>query len=1023
MNGRKRSSGLSIGAAINFCVFPGIYGVNGLSQSWISIAAAFCIRNSPYLLTANFLAHLFHASRGFGAIVNRLHRNLDSCADGSTLIERLGAITMFLAIPSRRFFFASLILVMSVTTGCATAQVTPTINWSTPAGIQYGTALSSTQLDATATYNGTSVPGTFAYTPAAGTVLNAGTQNLSVVFTPSNPSAYNSANGSTTLVVKQATPWITWSAPASIAAGTTLSSTQLNATSVAGTIIYDPPAGTAEWTPGNLTLTATLIPTDTTNYTWSTRAVTVAVTPATTYSWTNVAIEGGGYVDGLYFHPGVNGLQFAKTDVGGVYKWSPGATQWTPLMDWVNRTDSTFHTKDYMSVNSLAFNPYDGNGSHLYLAAGVSTDGNGFFLNSQDGGSTFTVSPLPFAVGGNDSGRGAGERLAVDPNLTNTIYFGTKSAGLWSSGSQGLATSSSTTWVQNTNFPALCYTTTSSCTTNGQGLPFVVPVRASGPYASQTPVIFVGAAEETTGGSFTYNLYETTNGGSTWSGVNGGSACPTTVGGKNMLATRGRLGPGNELYVTYNNALVPGGGATAGMICAYQFTNAGAITSVTNITPTLPSGFTGGFGDVEPDPELPGTLVASTANGNNGSYATDLIFRTTNDGASWVSMTNDTHPTGLWSDGSTTNPNGNWINLAIDPFNSNHAIYATGKSIFETTDLTNTNTSSPVDWTHHMTMEEETVVESLVAPPSGNVLLYSGTADWGGFEHTSLTTPPSSGIHYIMQWTTGMDFAESVPSTVVRVGGTEFYVPYSGGYGGYTTDGGNTWTWFYGNPYSSGTGIYSGSIAISPNAAHLVWAPYDIPPLYSSDNGAHWTASSGLPSTPTNLQVVSDRVSTSNFYISYTNWGTGSIYVSTNDGVSFTAIPGTAGLPTGSLFASFAAAGDIWLAAPFGGLWRNNGSVTNITMTKVSGFSAAYLVTFGAPKPGSGQNDTVYVYGNMNGSDGVYRSTDGGTTWIEIDDQQHRFGYLDAIAADRRTFGTIYLGTGSRGVVVGTSTN
>ncbi len=51
----------------------------------------------------------------------------------------------------------------------ASAAVTPTITWSNPAGIPYGWPLSATQLNATA-----SVPGTFVYTPAAGTVLNAG---------------------------------------------------------------------------------------------------------------------------------------------------------------------------------------------------------------------------------------------------------------------------------------------------------------------------------------------------------------------------------------------------------------------------------------------------------------------------------------------------------------------------------------------------------------------------------------------------------------------------------------------------------------------------------------------------------------------------------------------------------------------------------------------------------------------------------------------------------------------------------
>src|SRR5260370_969630 len=63
-------------------------------------------------------------------------------------------------------------------------HVTPVITWVTPAAITYGTALSGTQLDATASYNGAAVPGTFVYTPASGAVLGGGSQRLSVVFTP-----------------------------------------------------------------------------------------------------------------------------------------------------------------------------------------------------------------------------------------------------------------------------------------------------------------------------------------------------------------------------------------------------------------------------------------------------------------------------------------------------------------------------------------------------------------------------------------------------------------------------------------------------------------------------------------------------------------------------------------------------------------------------------------------------------------------------------------------------------------------
>ena len=75
----------------------------------------------------------------------------------------------------------------------------PTITWHNPAAIIYGTPLSGTQLDATA-----SVTGTFVYTPGAGTILNAGNQPLSVNFTPTDTSNYDSAPANVTLVVNKA---------------------------------------------------------------------------------------------------------------------------------------------------------------------------------------------------------------------------------------------------------------------------------------------------------------------------------------------------------------------------------------------------------------------------------------------------------------------------------------------------------------------------------------------------------------------------------------------------------------------------------------------------------------------------------------------------------------------------------------------------------------------------------------------------------------------------------------------------
>ena len=120
-------------------------------------------------------------------------------------------------------------------------QVTPSLTWATPAPIVYGTALSVTQLNATA-----SVPGMLTYTPAAGTVLGAGTgQELSVSFTPTDSVDFTGATDSVMITVTKAKPTITWANPAAITFGTPLSVTQLDATaSVPGMFTYTPAAGT-----------------------------------------------------------------------------------------------------------------------------------------------------------------------------------------------------------------------------------------------------------------------------------------------------------------------------------------------------------------------------------------------------------------------------------------------------------------------------------------------------------------------------------------------------------------------------------------------------------------------------------------------------------------------------------------------------------------------------------------------------------------------------------------------------------
>jgi len=119
------------------------------------------------------------------------------------------------------------------------------VTWATPAPITYGTPLGNSQLNATA-----NVAGTFSYSPAAGTVLAAGMQTLTVTFTPTS-SAYSPTRASVQIEVQQATPYIIW-LPLPILQGTPLGPFQLDAVAfepgkiiqlLPGKFVYTPPAG------------------------------------------------------------------------------------------------------------------------------------------------------------------------------------------------------------------------------------------------------------------------------------------------------------------------------------------------------------------------------------------------------------------------------------------------------------------------------------------------------------------------------------------------------------------------------------------------------------------------------------------------------------------------------------------------------------------------------------------------------------------------------------------------------------
>ena len=208
-------------------------------------------------------------------------------------------------------------------------------------------------------------------------------------------------------------------------------------------------------------------------------------------------------------------------------------------------------------------------------------------------------------------------------------------------------------------------------------------------------------------------------------------------------------------------------------------------------------------------------------------------------------------------------------------------------------------------------------------------------------------------------------------------------------------------------------------MAVNANATRIVWAPKGVGVYYSSNGGGAWTASTGVPAE---AKVVSDRVNPNKFYA----FANGAFYVSANGGASFSATV-TTGLPSqtsiGNIKAVPGREGDVWLAAAPGGIAFTASGIRptpGSTFTKLANVQEADNVGFGKAAPGQSYL-AIYVPARVGGVRGIYRSDDGGATWLRINDDQHQWGVAGsaAITGDPRIYGRVYLSTNGRGVIYG----
>jgi photosystem II stability/assembly factor-like uncharacterized protein len=705
---------------------------------------------------------------------------------------------------------------------------------------------------------------------------------------------------------------------------------------------------------------------------------------------------GGGFVTGLETHPRQKDLIYARTDVGGAYRWDAAARRWISLTDWISMADNNL-----MGIESIALDPLDSN--RVYLAAGTYDRGNAAILRSDDQGRTFQRTDVPFKMGGNEMGRFNGERLAVDPNQGEIIFFGSRLDGLWKSADRGA------TWHKVQSFLNTGSTQPSPAGSDaaasprrrggafGQqqavGIVSVVFAPSSAKPGQPTPTLY--AAVSTTG----TNLYRSNDGGAAWEAMEGQ---PIGLRPNHLL-----LAPDGVLYLTCGREPGPNT-MTDGAVWKCD----PARNAWTDITPVKPAASDQpfGYGDITVDALHPSTIMVTTF---AHWHPHDEIFRSTNSGASW---------TPLWSQAQwdfssapyTQSRTPHWMgDIKINPFNSDQVLFTTGYGIWSCRDVTQADAGKPTHWTFLDDGLEETVPLALISPPLGPHLV-SGVGDIDGFRHDNLNDSPQQGLFQGPRYgnTEDLAFAGLNPAVLVRSG--------AGGDGSVraaiSMDGGSTWKALASEPPNRAG---AGAITISADGKIIVWTPRQTAPHFTLDLGTTWTPCAGLAS---GARVVADAVNPARFY-SF-DASAGKLLASTNGAAAFAATPivlpatgsGFGGANNSSLSPAPGVEGDLWLVLRDSGLYHLTDA--GAASAKIQNVQEAFSVGFGMAAPGK-VYPALYLAGSVRGLQAIFRSDDAGATWVRINDDAHQYGWVSHVTGDPRVYGRVYFATGGRGVIYG----
>lgn len=739
---------------------------------------------------------------------------------------------------------------------------------------------------------------------------------------------------------------------------------------------------------------------------------------AEVYTWGNVRFDGGGFVSAIVTSRIQKNLAYARTDVGGAYRWDAATSRWIPLMDWVGES-----VLGMMGTEAMALDPQDP--AKLYILGGTEyfTNGRTWILRSSDYGATFDTTEVTslFKAHGNGMGRQSGEKLAVDPRNGQNVWCGSRLNGLFKS------TDGGKTWAKADTLGSK----TGGSLVNDNGISFVVFDSASGTAGGATKTFYVGV------GRTSNNLYRTTDGGATFTPVPGGPA--------GLMPLRAVVA-GRSLLVSYAGG--PGPHSVTGGAMWRVSMESGTWT---NITPKDEEGYFGdgsqarggALGGISADPRDTNHLVASTLchYGGQWRYADstdgwgDKLFESKDAGATWRIL--NTYANKSRTD-TNVDPNGTeWIHgkaihwagsVEFDPFDTKRVWVTSGNGVFRTDDVSAAKTI----WKFAAQGIEEVVPFEALSIAGGPMLTAIGDYDGAAYLdiHQSYASyKPEVGT------TLSLGYAP-VAHKILRIGtqsdwstGTEIKTDV----GFLSSDLGKTWTKIPTVPAGKGMTAMNADGTVYFHRAEMASSTYR-----SADGGATWAKLTGIDEGQTqNSPLVPDPVDAKVLYILDAQ---GKMWVTGDAGATWAKAGSVQDesknlyqASSGKLASLPGKTGELWIPldqmqswVPGGytknGLaWTADGGKT-YTRIDTSLVQTCISVGLGKSAPGAAY-PTLFVWGAANhGPIGMYRSTDKGATWTRINDAAHQFGGVgngQLVRGDWNVFGRVYMSSAGRGLVYG----